>query len=102
MCSEITPIKTLESITYMFAGAGHSKESVSVKCDVETNTIYVKTKTPEGVSKEFSDRIEFNSEKVISVDKMYDVAKSDVSIVNGIITIVVPTQDKRIKTLEVK
>ena len=45
MCSEITPIKTLESITYIFAGAGHSKESVSVKCDVE-KILLCQTKTP--------------------------------------------------------
>jgi len=102
MCALPSPVVTLESCTVFIPAVTHNKSSVGVKIDTETNTVFVNSIPSDTISTDVTDRIVTELEYEIEINAMYDVTRLDVSITDGLITIIIPTQKDRIKSIDVK
>lgn len=97
----ISQSETLEQVKIIAAVAGLSKTDVKVKSDSKENVLFITTTIPKELDADIKSKFEFEKEASINVDTKYAVTKSKVTVENGVLLIVVPVSDDRIKSIEI-
>lgn len=91
--TDCTECEEMSEAKYELKVPGANKENTSIKSDSECRKIVVTTK---------DETLKLDCSAEITIPKRYDLDKTNVSIKDGIITILIPTHDGVVKTIEVK
>jgi len=98
---QVSQIESLEQVKVVSPIAGLAKSDVKVKSDSKTNELFITTSTPKDLDKDVAEKFTFDKEATVELDDKYDVTKAKVSVTNGVLLIVVPVSEDRIKTLDI-